>query len=114
MQDFMKIDQGRLGGINLNNMMPIPKRFLTKINIDDIKEEKYKRMLENQMLWINKNEIRIINRARNLYYIVTRKTGTVKLIERCCDFNLLEQKCNDFMNINKIGEKEIMYIYFSA
>ena len=33
MQDFLKIDGGKLGGINLNNMMPIPRRYLEKIDL---------------------------------------------------------------------------------
>ena len=42
MQDFLKIDGGKLGGINLNNMIPIPSSFLEKIEIDKIEDKKYK------------------------------------------------------------------------
>ena len=111
MQDFLKIDHGNLGGINLNNMIPIPKRYLEKIEIENIEDEKYKNMLKNQMKWINLNTLRINNRARNLYYLVTQNKATKQLIDRCCDFKLLEKKCQEYMNKNYISEDEILYCF---
>ena len=35
--------------------------------------------------------------------------ATEKLIERCCNFKLLEQKCQEFMDNNNIKEDEILY-----
>lgn len=111
MQDFLRIDGGILGGINLNNMMPIPRRYLSKIDIENIENIKYKNMLKAQMEWITNNSLRITNRARNLYYLVVEKKATKELIDRCCDFKLLERKCTEFMNLNSIKEEEILYIY---
>ena len=62
-----------------------------------------------QIEWIERNKLRINNRARNLYYLITKKKGTDKLIERCCDFKLLEQKCQEYMEKNGIREEEILY-----
>ena len=109
-QDFLKIDEGRLGGINLNNMIPIPSRYLHEINIEEIKDSKYKKMLYMQMDWIEKNRVRINNRAKNLYFLVIQKKATDKLIERCCDFKLIEDKCQEFMKEHGIAEDELKYI----
>lgn len=111
MQDFLKIDGGRLGGINLNNMMPIPKSYLEKIEINTLKDEKYKMMLKKQMKWINQNELRIHNRARNLYYLILNHHTTEALLKRCCDFRLLERRCEDFMREHQVKEEEILYCY---
>ena len=111
MQDFLRIDKGALGGINLNNMVPIPKRYLRKIEIEEIENKKYKKILSSQMEWINRNSLRITNRARNLYYLVIEKKANKELISRCCDFKLLEIKCQEYMDLNSIGEEEIIYIY---
>ena len=111
MQDFLKIDHGNLGGINLNNMIPIPKRYLSKIDIEQIQDIKYKIMLKSQIDWINKNALRINNRARNLYYLVIQNKANKKLIDRCCDFKLLEYKCQEYMDNNGIKEEEILYCY---
>lgn len=111
MQDFLKIDKGRLGGINLNNMMPIPRRYLEKIDLKALKDIKYKNMLRNQIKWINQNELRIHNRARNLYYLISNGHTTKELLIRCCDFKLLEKKCDDFMRENEVNEEEILYCF---
>lgn len=111
MQDFLRINGGILGGINLNNMMPIPRRYLSKIDIESIENKKYKNMLIAQIEWITKNSLRITNRARNLYYLVVEKKATKDLIDRCCDFKLLERKCTEYMDLNSIKEEEILYIY---
>ncbi len=114
MQDFLKIDNGKLGGINLNNMIPVPKSYLEKIEINQIKDYKYKYMLKEQLNWINKNQLRIQNRARNLYYLILFNHAQEQLIQRCCNFKLLEQKCNDFMKENNVKEQEIFYSFFEA
>ena len=111
MQDFLRIDNGFLGGINLNNMIPIPRRYLEKIEIEEIEDIKYKKMLKAQMEWIDKNSLRITNRARNLYYLVIENKANKDLILRCCDFKLLEKKCQEYMDLNGLKEEEILYIY---
>lgn len=108
-QDFLKIDNGKLGGINLNNMLPIPRRYLHTIQIEKIEDIKYKKMLFLQINWIEKNKLRINNRAKNLYYLVSEHKATEKLIQRCCDFKLLETKCQEYMEVNSIKEDEILY-----
>ena len=102
-QDFLKIDGGFLGGINLNNMIPIPKIALSEINISKIKDIKYKQMLYKQLNWVQNNQERINNRARNLYYLVIQGKANTDLIERCCNFRLLEEKCQEFIDNRKIG-----------
>lgn len=102
-QDFLKIDDGFLGGINLNNMIPIPKTALHEINISKIQDIKYRHMLYKQLNWIRDNKERINNRAKNLYYLVIQKKATNDLIERCCNFKLLEEKCQEFIENRKIS-----------
>lgn len=52
--DFIQLDNGKLGGINLNNMIPVPKNVLTKVDIyitknDDEDTIKYKKLLQSQL-----------------------------------------------------------------
>ena len=110
-QDFLKIDDGKLGGINLNNMIPIPRSFLQEIKIEKIKDFKYKKVLFMQMSWIEKNKYRINNRAKNLYYLVVEKKANEELISRCCDFKLIEQKCQEYMDKHHIREEELLYTF---
>ena len=69
-------------------------------------------MLYMQLDWAEKNKVRINNRAKNLYYLVIQKKATKSLIDRCCNFKLLEKKCQDFMDMNGISEEDILYNFF--
>ena len=67
--DFIKINNGRDGVINLNNMIPIPKEKYKEI---DIKQEiqnnkKYGIILKYQIKWCNKNREKIIGNAQKLF-----------------------------------------------
>ena len=90
------------------------KNVSEKIQFTEIKNFKYRSMLRNQIKWINQNELRIQNRARNLYYLILNQHATEQLVKRCCDFRLLERKCNEFMKENNLREEEILYYYFYA
>ncbi|WP_242860894.1 type III toxin-antitoxin system ToxN/AbiQ family toxin, partial [Defluviitalea phaphyphila] len=62
--DFLKIDGGRLGIINLNNMIPVHNDLLTKLDVKivstDTKETiNYKNLLINQLSWCNSNKEKI-------------------------------------------------------
>lgn len=94
--------------------MPIPRSCLERISFMRIKDFKYRSMLRSQRKWINQNELRIQNRARNLYYLILNKHATEQLAKRCCDFRLLEKKCEEFMKENRLHEEEILYRYFYA
>ena len=108
-QDFIKIDNGKLGCINLNNMLPIPQRYLHIIDPNEIENISYRRLIYLQLDWLEKNQLKINNKARNLYYLITENKATTRLLKRCCDFKLLEQKCREYMEINSIREEEILY-----
>ena len=95
-------------------MMPIPRSCLEKIEFIRIKDFKYRSMLRSQIKWINQNKLRIQNRARNLYYLILNEHATEQLVKRCCDFKLLERKCDEFMKENNLREEEILYQYFYA
>ncbi len=101
--DFVKIDNGNLGVINLNNMIPILRQYMIKIdtrikkteNKDDIK---YKMLLNNQLSWINRkaNQNKIILRAQKLRekYINGNLPKNIK--QRCVNFIELENKIKLF------------------
>lgn len=50
--DIWKIDGGKLGIINFNNMLPSPIEVLSEV-LPTIKDKKYKILLENQISSIN-------------------------------------------------------------
>lgn len=93
--DFMKIKDGELGAINLNNMIPVPI-FLTK-EIDLLNyDEKYQALLKDQINWINRNDRNLSKNSLKLYTLITEKSNTV-FHRRCNNFKLLEEKALEYV-----------------
>ncbi len=111
--DFLKIDNGKLGAINFNNMIPVTTKNIIPIDLDkkslNIADEKYRKLLKEQLLWLNRNKVKLYNRAKKLYYKYTSGTLNYKMANRCCNFKLLEEKCLEY-STNKFDKKNI-FIY---
>lgn len=92
--DIFKIDEGKLGVINLNNMVPVPESALIKFNINEEKVD-YQNLLKKQIITIRTQSSKIIEKAEKLYKIC--KTGKQsRLNHRCCNFILLEKYYEQF------------------
>lgn len=110
--DFIKIKDGKLGAINLNNMIPIPISRCKVISIEEITDKKYRELLTKQLQWCKENEFQIIARAHKLYDTICYQKENKELKQRCCDFKALEEKCFTYMKENQIREEELFaYIY---
>lgn len=97
--DFIKINNGRDGVINLNNMIPIPKEQYYEINVKEEirKDRKYGIILKYQIKWCNNNKIQIINNARKLYNLIIKEKANLNLKKRCCNFKMLEERLNQYI-----------------
>ena len=96
--DFFAIDNGNLGGINLNNMIPVKEGFFKEKDIEKELDEKYKILLKKQLTWCNfeENKEKIIKKAEKLYSIITTQRENSKIWNRCCDFSMLEEKAKEY------------------
>ncbi len=69
--DFYKLDNGKLGAINFNNMIPIIKGeyYIINTNTEGLKKEEkqYKILLNNQLRWLNRYGKSLRENALNLY-----------------------------------------------
>lgn len=81
-----------LGMIKLNNMIPVNADNLKYININDIKDKKYRNLLIQQNNFIQLHTEKIRTMAEKLYKFVTVDKKEF-FIQICCDFKLLEDKC---------------------
>jgi len=103
MMDFIKIDDGRLGVINLNNMIPVLENHYQKLDLDKTPETKaeleYFTLLKKQLQWLNSHIIQIRKKSLKLYnmYKSNKLPENIKL--RCCDFNLLLSKCEEYNKV---------------
>ena len=94
--DFMRIDAGKLGYINFNNMIPVASSAVLPRKIEDIQRSDYKKLLYKQLGWLRKNEDEIIYKATKLYKSYKNRTLRPNVYERCCNFFLLEKKMKGY------------------
>lgn len=88
--DFIKMDEGRLGVINLNNMIPVPIKLIKAINFEKM-DNNYFRLIKKQERWIQKNKEIITKKSLNLYKLIINRKNTI-FHKRCNDFKFLETK----------------------
>lgn len=90
--DYVKIDDGNLGLINLNNMIPVPLQICERVDLKTMEYTKYKRLMQKQYLWCNieENYNNIIQNAKRLYYLVCEGKCNKSLMDRCCNYKMLE------------------------
>lgn len=101
--DFVKINQGKFGVINLNNMFPVIEEVIIEKNINLEEDNKYKELLVNQLDWCNKMENRdnIYRKVEKLYKEILNKKEQSRFWNRCCDFSLLEEKAIEFILLER-------------
>ena len=64
---LMKLDNGKLGLLGFNNMIPIHESALIQFNIDDEPDMKYAELLRRQVSVINRNKADIYDHATKTY-----------------------------------------------
>ena len=98
--DFLKIDGGKLGAINFNNMLPVSEKNIVELNLDKEcktkSEEKYLKLLREQIYWLNRNDKKLYDRSKKLYDKYKNGTLEKSIANRCCNFVLLEEKCQEY------------------
>lgn len=95
--DFVKMDNGKLGVINLNNMIPVPSEEVKLINFSKF-DKYYSKLLLEQKRWLERNEDLIKNKSKKLYTLITTKENTV-FHKRSNNFKLLEEKAKEYEKV---------------
>lgn len=93
--DIFKIKDGELGIVNFNNMIPCPIEVLNEA-IPTITDEKYKKLLENQLTFINLKKEKLLKKVFSFQSRYRNNLLHKNIIDRCCDFILLEEMCNKY------------------
>lgn len=121
--DFYKIDGGKLGAINFNNMIPIPETEYEYIDTNvpclTNTEKKYQEMLKDQLRWLNRDGKGLKIKAKTLYMKSMNNELPKKIIDRCCNFLMLERKCIEYNRVKAIlpelkyikDENDLFYLY---
>lgn len=105
--DFFKIVNPETkkiyGAININNMLPVCKGCYSEITYDNLSDfrsffnerekKQYWKLLNRELQYIKEDVIK--QSAKNLYTFVNNNPDS-RLAHRCCNFNLLEEKCIEY------------------
>ncbi|MGN1113390.1 MAG: type III toxin-antitoxin system ToxN/AbiQ family toxin [Acutalibacteraceae bacterium] len=92
-----------IGGLNINNMIPVDISLLQKIDLhicknDSVKEREYKELMKGQLSFCQANQQTILKRANSLYDLVTKyPDDNRKLTSRCCNFKKLEKVLDSYL-----------------
>ena len=91
----LKLDDGKLGMMGFNNMIPVPDHALINFDFNDIEDSKYKNLLINQLRYCNSIKEIIIRRAETTYYKAL--SGKVPLYNKvCCNYRKLEHMSKSY------------------
>ena len=93
--------KNNLGIIRFSDMIPVPQEYVHILNMKELSYG-YKRLISEQYSYINipDNRQKIFSKSEKLYNIVTSesKSKMAKFYkDLCCNFKMLEQKCNEYI-----------------
>lgn len=89
---ILKLDNGQLGLLGFNNMIPVSDLALVPFDINAETDVKYAELLRRQAAECNRRKADILNRAASTYYDVVNKKNKF-LCSISCDFKTLEKAC---------------------
>lgn len=92
---IMRIDDGRLGLLGFNNMIPVCDDALIDFDINAEPDSQYAELLRRQVSFLNRNKADVLNHASKTYYSVVNKRNAF-LLKICCDFKKLEWACSRY------------------
>jgi len=89
--DFIRLEnKGKLIAVlNLNNMIPVSDELITLIDIVNISDQKYKTLLNVEMIDIRRKQLNIMKNANSIYNKVTKfgsEPRNARLVSICYDF----------------------------
>ena len=91
------------GSLRFNYMVPVPDDCIQKLIIKDIKDEKYRTLLNKEYQFCMDNTIRIQKKANKIYEMVTTNRKQI-LTDNSCDFHILAAGYQEY--IEKVLNKQ--------
>lgn len=90
------------GSLRFNYMVPVPDECIKKLIIKDVKDEKYRMLLNKEYRFCVNNAERIQKKANKIYEMVITNRKQI-LTDNSCDFRILEEGYREY--IKKYIEK---------
>ncbi|MBE5886665.1 MAG: type III toxin-antitoxin system ToxN/AbiQ family toxin [Lachnospiraceae bacterium] len=91
------------GSLRFNYMVPVPDECIERLIIKEIKDEKYRILLNKEYQFCMENAEKIQKKANKIYKMVTTNRKQV-LTDNSCAFHILEEGCREY--IEKVLKKD--------
>lgn len=85
------------GSLRFNYMVPVPDECIEKLIIKDVKDEKYRLLLNKEYQFCMNNAERIQKKANKIYEMVTANRKQI-LTDNSCAFHILEDGCREYID----------------
>lgn len=82
--------------LRLSHMIPVPDSELELYALDDEPDETYKDLVQNEMIFIRKNQDKISANAQLIYKQKMENDTSAKYVMAALDFKALEEMCDKF------------------
>ena len=86
-------------------MIPVKKGYYSKINLNEGKtldNKKYNILLTKQLDWLNSYNEEIYIKSSKLYNLYIKNKLPISIMNRCCDYKLLEEKFCEYNSESSI------------
>lgn len=83
--------------LQIGTMIPVPDDALELYDINAETDQNYKDLVLEEMIYIRKNENKILRAAKKLYKMRYAKNA-IPIVTKCLDFLSLEEKCREWIN----------------
>ncbi len=85
------------GSLRFNYMIPVPDECLERLCIKDVKDEKYRTLLNKEYQFCVRNQDKIQRKANQIYSMVTANKKQM-LTDNSCNFKILEKAYHEYIN----------------
>jgi len=101
---IIKNEEGKsLSSIRFSFMIPVPPNVVVAKKIKDEPSPTYRRLLDWELQYCQKNSKAIYRLAKFVYNTVVNNRDPI-MVKNCCDFKKLEAACAEYTKTNQIDK----------
>lgn len=94
------------GTLRISHMIPVPQSELQLYDIEDEQDCTYKDLVQNEIIFIRKNQEKILANAKLLYKQKVENDLSAGYVKAALEYKALEKLCRDFMD--EKSEKDVV------
>ncbi len=94
------------GTLRISHMIPVPPSELQLYDIENEPDKTYKDLVQNEIIFIRKNQDKILANAKLLYKQKTENDLSAGYVKAALEYKALEKLCRNFMGERKSTNKD--------